>query len=445
MDKIPPHNQASEEAVLGMALIDPVAASKVMTMLKPECFYFKAHGTIFKHMAKLYVTGKPVDLVSVNGSLMAADEMIDAGGSKLLLSLANSQATSANIRHYAEEVRKLHILRSLISAGGEIVEMGFHSADSDIERTLSSAEHKIFALNQSNDSKGLTHVELSAWAIYESLSKAYENDERINPRIVDTGYSDLNKMLGGGMSPGDLIVLAARPSMGKTALALNIAGEVAERSKLPVAVFSLEMSAEQCTNRMISMYSGIESQRMKSLNLNDQDWVDIAAAVERVSAMNLFIDESTVLSPGDLLSKCRRLKTEQKALGCIVIDYLQLMANALEDGKNKDVIGFVSRQLKLLAKEMDCPVIALSQLSRSVESRMDKRPIMSDLRSSGEIEQNADLILFLYRDEYYNPDTVNKNVAEVLITKNRNGPTGVIRLLFDQRITAFKNLRLDND
>jgi len=336
-------------------------------------------------------------------------------------------------------VVKTSTLRALISAGSQIVELGFNSADDDIERVLSDAERKIFSLNQMTDQSGLSHVEHSAWAFYESLSQAYESGDQSN-RVVDTGLRDLNAMLAGGFSPGDLVILAARPSMGKTALAFNIATHIASRD--PIAVFSLEMSAEQCTSRMVSSHSKIPSNKIKSAKLNTEEWTEIAKSVEHISSLNMFIDESSLLSPGDLLSKCRRLKTEQKKLGAIVIDYLQLMASAVDDNKNKDIIGFISRQLKLLAKEMDCPVIALSQLSRAVESRMDKRPMMSDLRSSGEIEQNADLVMFLYRDEYYNSDSSDKGVAELILAKNRNGPTGMLRLYFEANTTTFKDLIL---
>lgn len=441
IEKVPPHSKEAEIAVLGGVLLDADALGKVVAILKPEHFYYPAHQLIFKHVEILNTRNMPVDILSLGESLRQHEQLEMAGGSSYLMALVNSIPTTANIEHYARIVERHAILRGLISAGTQIVETAYNAGDDEIATILNNIEQMIFSIGQQRMSKGLIHIQPVLWKVFEELEQSFSTPEAMLDKNLTTGFSDLNQFLGGGMSPSDLIILAARPAMGKTALALNIGTSLALEHNKPVAIFNLEMSKEQLITRILCTVTGMNSRTLRSGTLHTDQWQTISDAIARLTEAPIYIDDSSNVTPAELRAKTRRLKAEQKDLGLIIIDYIQLMETGNSENRAQEV-SKISRSMKQLARELDVPVVALSQLNRGVEQRQNKRPMLSDLRESGAIEQDADIVLFLYRDEYYNPDSKDKNTAEVIIAKHRHGPTGTVKLFFDAGLTKFANLSL---
>lgn len=439
IERTPPHNKDAEIAVLGGMLLENDALARVVHLLEPDFFYVPAHGLIFEQIRDLFGKGQPVDIISVIDALRSRDLLEKTGGSSYVISLIQAVPTTANIEYYAQIVERHAILRKLIRAGTKIVELGYDTEDQDISFVLNQAEQSIFEIGQRKLGEGLEHIQSGLWHLFEELERGYNDPEAFLRKNMSTGFTDLNTMLGGGFSPSDLIILAARPAMGKTAFALNIGVNMATQHNKPVAIFNLEMSKEQLITRMLCMESGMNSRALRSGTLHTDEWQSLSNAIARLSEAPIYIDDSSMVTPGEVRAKCRRLKAEQKDLALIIIDYLQLMETGNSENRQQE-ISKISRSLKQLARELNVPVVALSQLSRAVESRTNKRPMLSDLRESGAIEQDADIVLFLYRDEYYNPDSNDKNTAELLIAKHRHGPTGTVRLYFEANLTRFGNL-----
>ena len=435
MLKLLPQSIEAEEAVLGAILVNPMALGKVIEFLKPETFYKPAHKVIYEAMLELFKKNEPIDIVTVSEYLRNKDELENAGGRSYINDLALNVVTTANIEFYARIIQEKEIKRALINAGSEIVSMSYENEDTD--NVLDSAQKMIFNIAAQKDTTDLVPIQDLVVTSYEEIEQRFNNkDELVG---VDTGFYDLN-VLTSGLRKSDLIILAARPSMGKTAFALNLAQNVAMKSKKGVAIFSLEMPKSQLVKRMLCAEAEVDTQRITSGNIQPKDWEKLVDAMTRISDSKIYIDDTAGLTATDIKAKCRRLMMQEKDLGLVVIDYLQLMEGGGNPNDRNQQISVISRSLKGLARELDVPIIALSQLSRGVESRPDKRPMMSDLRDSGAIEQDADIIMFIYRDEYYNKDDVNnKGKAEVIIAKHRNGPVGTIDLLFQSNITKFKN------
>ena len=435
MLKLMPQSIEAEEAVLGAVLVNPLSLGRIVETLKPESFYKPAHRTIYTACLELFKKNDPIDIVTVSQYLLDKDELEGAGGRSYINDLAMNVVTTANIEYYAKIIREKEIKRALINAGSEIVSDAYENEDTDI--ALDNAQKRIFNIAASKDTTDLVCIQDLVVSSYEMIEKRFNNkDELVG---VTTGFYDLDNITS-GLHKSDLIILAARPAMGKTAFALNLAQNVALKGKKAVAIFSLEMPKQQLVSRMLCAEAEVDSQRVKTGNLQPKDWEKLVEGMTRLSEAKIYIDDAAGATATDVKAKCRRLMMEEKELGLIVIDYLQLMEGGGNPNDRNQQISQISRSLKGLAKELDVPIIALSQLSRAVESRPDKRPMMSDLRESGAIEQDADIIMFIYRDEYYNRDDVeNKGKAEVIIAKHRNGSVGTVELLFQSNITKFKN------
>ena len=434
IDKLPPQNIEAEEAILGGILLDPEAINRVVEVLTAEAFYVKNHQTIFEAAQGLHRLGQPTDLISVTAWLRDRDLLEQVGGQGKLAQLVERTVSAVNIDQYAALVMDKYFRRQLIQAGQEIVGLGYQAA-TPLETVLDNAEQKIFSITQKRPQQDLVPLFETLIQTFQELETQIETQAQ--PGFL-SGFYDLDAMTGGFQS-SDLIIIAGRPSMGKTAFSLNIARNLANSYELPIAVFSLEMSKGQLVQRLLSSDSGIESNRLRAGRVSQNEWEPLSKALASLSEMPIFIDDTANITVTEMRSKCRRLQAEQgKPLGLVLLDYLQLMEGA---GDNRvQELSRITRSLKGLARELNVPVIALSQLSRGVEARTNKRPMMSDLRESGSIEQDADLVAMLYRDEYYNPDTPDRGITELIIAKHRNGPTGVIKLLFDPQYTRFRNL-----
>ena len=436
-----PQNIEAEEAVLGAILVNPDVLTKVVETLKPESFYKPAHRYVYEAMLQLFNTNERIDLVSVSDILSYNSKLEAVGGRAFINDLSYKTITTSNIEYYARIVQEKAVKRALINAGGEIVSFGYDM--NPIDESLENAEKLIFDIASKKATTDLSHIKDLVMNSYQKMEYRYEHrDELIGLR---TDFYELDNMTS-GLQKSDLIILAARPSMGKTAFALNIAQNVAIKEKVPVAIFSLEMSKEQLVQRMLCSQAEVDTQRIKTGNMNQKDWDKIVNAMNDFANAPIFIDDTSGCTLTDIRAKCRRLKMEQKDLGLVVIDYLQLMESSGREDRMQQ-ISAISRGLKTLARELDVPVIALSQLSRAVESRTDKRPMLSDLRESGAIEQDADIVMFIYRDEYYKKNdeeaevakAASKGESEIIIAKHRNGPVGKVDLLFQANITKFKN------
>lgn len=439
IQRIPPQNIDAEEAILGAILTNPICFTKIADMIKPQSFYKPANKYIFEAIVELFTKNHAIDIVTVSEKLNESDKLEMIGGRAYINDLALNAITTANIEYYARIVQGKAIKRELINAGSEIVEMAYDNTTT--EETLDNAEKLIFNIAQQKTSSDLVSVKDLVLTSYEQISYRYEHRGELTG--VPTGFYDFDNMTS-GLQKSDLIILAARPSMGKTALALNIAQNVALKAKKTVAIFSLEMSKEQLVQRMLCSEAEVDTQKLKTGNMQSTDWEKLTTAMNHFADAPLYIDDRPGATVMDVRAKCRRLAMEKKEIGLIVIDYLQLMEASGKEDRTQQISG-ISRGLKGLARELNVPVIALSQLSRAVESRPDKRPMMSDLRESGAIEQDADIIMFIYRDEYYNKeDTENRGKAEVIVAKHRNGAVGSIDLLFQGAITKFKNIAKTN-
>ena len=440
--RVPPHSIDAEQAVLGGLMLDPHALEKVLDLLSYTDFYRRDHQLIFKAISELSEKNKPYDAVTLGDWFEAHALAEQVGGTAYLVELAQTTPSAANIRAYAEIVRDKSVLRSLIDVGTQIAEDGFAPGMRETPDLLAEAEQRVFKIADQNRTgrKDMVSLKDAMKEAFEILQVRYESQGTVTG--LPTGFHDFDEMTA-GLQPSDLIVLAARPAMGKTTLALNMAEYAALKSKKAVVIFSMEMSASQLAFRLISSIGRINAGRLKTGQLEDEDWSRVTMAMKMLSESKIFIDDEPALSPAKLLSKARRLKREHD-LGLVVVDYLQLMQVPGNSENRATEISEISRSLKALAKELNLPVIALSQLNRGLESRTDKRPVMSDLRESGAIEQDADIILFIYRDDYYNKDSNDKGLAEVIISKHRNGATGTVKLKFFGEYTRFDNLARDS-
>ncbi|MDD5336687.1 MAG: replicative DNA helicase [Rhodoferax sp.] len=439
--RIPPHSIEAESSVLGGLLLDNAAWDRVNDLLNEGDFYRFEHRMVFGAIGALINLSKPADVITVFEQLLSQGKAEEIGGLAYLNALAQFVPSAGNIRRYAEIVRDRAILRKLVSASDEIATNAFNPKGRPVASILDEAEQKIFNIGEegARTKQGFQTMDSLVVALLDRVQEMADNPNDVTG--VPTGFYDLDRLTA-GFQAGDLIVLAARPSMGKTALAINIAEHVALNEGLPVAVFSMEMGAAQLAVRIVGSIGRIDQGHLRTGKLTDEEWPRLSEAIEKLRTISLHIDESAGLTVGELRANARRLARQCGKLGLIVVDYLQLMSGSSGDGENRATeLGEISRGLKMLAKELQCPVIALSQLNRSVETRPDKRPMMSDLRESGAIEQDADIIMFIYRDEYYTKDACKEpGVAEVLIAKQRNGPTGVVKLAFLKPITKFESL-----
>lgn len=435
--RVPPHAIEAEQAVLGGLMLAPDSWDKVADKLVEHDFYRHDHQLIFRAIGELQNRSMPPDAVTLGEWFETQGIAELVGGSGYILELANNTPSAANIGAYAEIVREKSVLRQLIEAGTDIANDGYQPEGRGTQEILEGAEQKVFRIAEAGarGKKGFTSMRHAVKDAFQQLQFRYENRGQVTG--VPTGFIDFDNMTT-GLQPSDLIILAARPSMGKTALALNMAEYCALKTKKAVAVFSMEMSASQLAFRLISSLGRINQQHLRTGDLADEEWPRVTSAITLLSESKIFIDDTPALSPVELRSRARRLKREHD-LGLIVIDYLQLMSVPGNKENRATEISEISRSLKALAKELHVPVIALSQLNRSLEQRTDKRPVMADLRESGAIEQDADLILFIYRDEYYNKESPDKGLAEVIIGKQRNGPTGTVKLTFLGQYTKFEN------
>ena len=438
--RIPPHSQEAESSVLGGLLLDNNSWDKVADLLVEADFYRYEHRLVFASITSLVNANRPADVITVFEQMQSQGKAEEIGGLAYLNSLAQYVPSSANIRRYAEIVRERSILRKLVSVSDEIATSALNTNGRPVTNILDEAEQKIFSIGEegSRMRHGFQSMDKLVVQLLDRVEEMSKNPNDITG--VPTGFFDLDRMTS-GMQAGDLLVLAARPSMGKTALAINIAEHVALHEDLPVAVFSMEMGASQLAIRIVGSIGRIDQGRLRTGKLIDDEWPRLSDAIERLKTVSLSIDETPGLTTSELRASARRLARSCGKLGLVVVDYLQLMSGSGGgDGENRATeLGEISRGLKMLAKELQCPVIALSQLNRGVEQRTDKRPMMSDLRESGAIEQDADVIMFIYRDDYYNKDSKEPGVAEIIIAKQRNGPTGTVKLTFLKPITKFES------
>ncbi len=436
IDRVPPHNNEAEQSVIGAIFLDPQALITAAEVLIPDDFYRVAHQKIFDTMIILSDKGQAIDVVTVTEELSAKKELEDVGGISYLTEIANSVPTAANIVHYANIVEEKSLLRRLIRVATSIVEDGYARED-EVEALLSEAEKKMMEVSNRKNGGDFKHIK-------DVLVETYDNIELLHTRKGDvtgipTGFRDLD-LITAGFQRNDLIIVAARPSVGKTAFALNVAQNVATKTDENVAIFSLEMGAEQLVMRMLCAEGNIDAQVLRTGALEAEDWRKLTMAMGSLSNAGIFIDDSPGIRINEIRSKCRRLQQEH-GLGMIMIDYLQLISGSGRSGENRQQeVSEISRSLKALARELKIPVIALSQLSRGVEQRQDKRPMMSDLRESGSIEQDADIVSFLYREDYYDKETENQNMIEIIIAKQRNGPTGTVTLAFAKEYNKFVNI-----
>jgi replicative DNA helicase len=435
--KVPPHNAEAEQTVLASALLDHTAVEKIINLLNVEDFYYEANKEIFESIRDVNMQNIPVDALTVTEELKKREKLDYVGGFEYLARLTENIITSKNVEAYCNIIKEKSTLRKLISASNEIIEKGYKEND-EVQKIIELAETRIFAISQNRNINSFSEIKDVLLEVFNQLEERAMNKGSLTG--ITTGYEDLDRMTA-GLQRSDLILLAARPSMGKTALALNIAIN-AVKTGVSVALFSLEMSKEQYVQRIISMESMVESGKLRSGNLDDEDWNRLLSVMSVISNYKIHVDDTASITLFEMMSKCRRLKIE-KGLDLIIVDYLQLMSGSGKNSSNRQQeISDISRGLKAMARELNCPVVALSQLSRAPELRTDHRPIMSDLRESGAIEQDADVVMMLYRDEYYHKEeSEKKGITEVLITKQRNGPVGTVELAWISQYTKFGNIQ----
>ncbi len=435
-EKIPPQNIEAEQSVLGSILIEQDAIAKVVETLSPDSFYRDAHHKIYRAMMTLYEKGEAVDLVTTAEELRRQNALDSSGGATYLTTLANSVPTAANVEYYAKIVEEKAVLRNLIQAATRIVTSGYENKE-DAETILDKAEQVIFDIAQKRTVKSYSPLKSVLVDAFDRIETLYNNKGGVTG--VPTGFRELD-LVTSGLQRSEFIVVAARPSMGKTVLCLNMARNAAVNHNVPVVIFSLEMAKEQLAQRMLCAEAGVDGQRLRTGYLTESDWPKLSSALGRLSDASIFIDDTPGISVMEMRGKARRIKAEF-GLGLVIIDYMQLMQNLSRRHENRQQeISDISRSLKSLARELEVPVVALSQLSRAVEQRQDKRPMLSDLRESGAIEQDADVVAFIYRDDYYNAESEKPNIAEIIIAKQRNGPTGLVELYFHKEYSRFDNL-----
>jgi replicative DNA helicase len=435
LDRIPPQNIEAEQAVLGAILLSGDALITAMERVTSEDFYRGSHQRIFESILELAEDGEPVDLVTLTAKLHNKQQLEDIGGVTYLSELANAVPTAANVDYYAAIVEEKSMLRRLIRTATQIVSNGYASSD-DVGDMLNEAEARILEISQRRSSSGFVSIRDVLMEVFERVEFRYSN--KGGTTGIPSGFVDLDKMTS-GFQRSDLIIVAARPSVGKTAFALNIAQNVGVRAKETVAIFSLEMGAAQLVQRMICAEANVDATRMRSGYLEGDDWEKLTFAIGALSEASIYIDDSPSVTVAEIRAKCRRLKQE-KGLGMVLIDYLQLIHGRGKGDNRQQEVSEISRTLKQIARELHVPVIALSQLSRGVEQRQDKRPMMSDLRESGSIEQDADIVAFLYRDDYYDKESEKKNIIEIILAKQRNGPVGTVELAFLKNFNKFVNI-----
>ncbi|MBD2871796.1 replicative DNA helicase [Paenibacillus arenilitoris] len=436
-DRVPPQNLEAEQAVIGAVLLQTEALITAMERVRSEDFYSGPHRLIFEAMVELAEANQPVDLVTLTAHMQDQQVLEEIGGVSYLAKLANSVPTAANVDYYAQIVEEKSMLRRLIRTATNIVSDGYANSD-DVAVLLGDAEKKILEISNRRSGSGFISIRDVLMEVFEKVEMLYTNRGG-GPTGIPSGFTDLDRMTA-GFQRSDLIIVAARPSVGKTAFALNIAQNVGVRARETVAIFSLEMSAAQLVQRMVCAEGNVDAQRMRTGHLEGDDWEKLTMAIGALSESEVYIDDTPGITVAEIRSKCRRLKKE-RGLGMILIDYLQLISGRGKAGENRQQeVSEISRTLKHIARELEVPVIALSQLSRGVEQRQDKRPMMSDLRESGSIEQDADIVAFLYRDDYYDKESEKKNIIEIIIAKQRNGPVGTVELAFLKQFNKFVSL-----
>lgn len=433
--KVQPHSKEAEQSVIGSMIMDKEAIIVALESLKPDDFYIRQYGVLFEAMTELYNEGRPSDLITILDKLKEKDVSPEVCGMEFIRDVTDAVPTSANIKYYADIVAEKALSRRLIKIMETIANTCYLDKER-IDTVLEETEKQVFGIIQNRSGGDYEDIKDIVFRTLRNIEAAAKSKGRITG--IATGFRDLDYKTA-GLQRSDLILIAARPSMGKSALVLNLAEYIAVRSRITTALFSLEMSKEQLINRMLAMDSKVDSQNIRTGDLKDEEWANLMESARNIGESSLIIDDTPGISISELRSKCRKLKLE-KQLGLVIIDYLQLMSGGGRSESRQQEVSEISRSLKALAREINCPVIALSQLSRAVEQRPDKRPMLSDLRESGAIEQDADMVIFLYRDEYYNKDTEEPGVAELIIGKQRNGPTGTVKLKWIGQIQKFRNL-----
>ena len=440
--RVPPHSVQGEQSVLGGLMLNSDAWNEISDKISSEDFYRREHQLIFKAMRALSEADQPLDVVTIAEELERRAELNEVGGMPYLGMLANETPTASNVPAYARIVREQSVMRQLIRVGNKIADSGYRPDGRPVDDLLDQAETEVFKIAEQKDKgrQGFQDIQALLTKTVDKIDELFNSDDALTG--VSSGFSDFDGRTS-GLQKADLVIVAGRPSMGKTTFAMNMCENVAIGAGVPVAIFSMEMPAQALTMRMISSLGRINQQAVRSGKLEDDDWPRVTSAVNILSQAKIFIDDSAALTPNEIRARCRRLQKEHGQLGMVMVDYLQLM-RAPEAGDNRvNEISAISRGLKALAKELNCPVVALSQLNRSLEQRPNKRPVMSDLRESGAIEQDADLIVFIYRDEVYNEDSPDKGKAEIIIAKQRNGPIGTVNLTFQGQFTRFDNFARD--
>ncbi len=434
--RVPPHSEEAEQSVIGSILIDHDAVGVAAENLKPEDFYNLRHKEIFEAILDLYHEGRAVDLVTLKSQLEQRGKLEAAGDMKYLSQVATAVPNSVHIRQYVKIVKDKALYRRFIQLGNQVLQQSF-STETPIEQLSENVEKQVFSILQNRGSQDFSHIKDVLMESFDDIEKIAANGGTVAG--ISTGFVDLDQKTA-GLHPSDLVIVGARPAMGKTAFGLNLVQNAAVKGGKTCAVFNLEMSKKQIVNRMLACEAGVSMEHIRSGNMTDQDWEKLVEALGPLSEAPIYIDDTGGITFSEVRSKCRKLKIEH-GLDLVMIDYLQLMSGSGRAGDNRQQeISEISRGLKMMARELDVPVIALSQLSRTLESRADHRPMMSDLRESGANEQDADVIIFLYRDEYYHPDSEDKNIAEIIIGKQRNGPVGTVKLRYDGEYTRFSNL-----
>lgn len=441
LGKVPPHDTEAEQAVIGSMLTDKEAIISAIEVLKDEDFYREDNKIIYAAILNLYNRAEPVDIITLKSELASLGKLEAVGGLEYLAELPDKVPTTANVDKYIKIVEEKSLLRNLLKTANEIIKLGYDETQ-EVDVLMDQAEKKIFDCIQSKSQKGYSTIKDVLVDTFTQLEQLYNQKQHITG--VPTGFADLDYKTA-GLHNSDLILIAARPAMGKSALALNIASYAATRANVPVAIFSLEMSKEQMVNRILCSEAMVDSNKVRTGKIDDEDWTKLAEASGILSESKIFIDDTPGISIMEIRAKCRKLKLEQD-IGLVVIDYLQLVQGTGKRGASREQeISEISRSLKILAKEINVPVIALSQLSRAPEQRPDHRPMLSDLRESGAIEQDADIVAFLYRDDYYNEESEKKNIAEVILAKHRSGSTGTTELLWLSNYTKFANIERYRD
>ena len=439
VNKVQPNDTLAEQAVLGSMLSDKDAVQTALETLKPEDFYREDNKEIFAAMEDIYSVGKEVDIITVGEQLKLRGTLERVGGTQNLATLIDNVPTTSNVARYVEIVKQKALSRSIIKVNNDILKVAYDQTE-DVDAILEQAEKNIFEIAQNRNTKDYAIMKDILITTLDNIEKMQNKKTRLSG--MESGFYDLDEKLS-GLNNSDLIIVAARPAMGKSAFVLNIATYVAMHNKVPVMVFNLEMSKEQLANRILSGEAEVDNKKIANGDLSPDEYVKVAEGMNRLAGTQLYIDDSSVLSPSEIRAKCRKAKLE-KNIGLVIVDYLQLMEAKSPSGSRQQEISEISRGLKILAKELDVPVIALSQLSRATEARADHKPMLSDLRESGSIEQDADIVLFIHRDDYYDQESENKNTAEIIVAKNRHGETGTVKLGWEGKYTRFSNLAKGN-